>query len=289
MTYRSILVPVDGARDNSAVLDVALDLAITFGAHVEALYVRADARDSLPLFGEGLSGDMVEDMIITAERDSTARALAHKAAFETQCAGKDVPCVSGSQRNPAGSASWRDMTGREDDVVAWRSRLADLVITARPGDDSSSMRASTLRAALFAGGRPVLLLPDHPAVTTVGRTVAIAWNGTAEAARAVHGALAFITRAADVHVLTCETLRTNPTPGDELADYLRGWGVSAKVIGFPPSQDSVGANILAQAQAVQADVLVCGAYSHSRLMQMVLGGVTSTLMESAEIPVLFSH
>jgi len=290
VSIRSILVPVDGAHDNQAILENALELARTFNAHVDALHVRIDPRDSVPLFGEGLSGDMVEEMVTSADRESNAKADALRTLFEDLCKTRNVPQVAGpGGGEDAITATWREKVGREDEVVAWRGRLADLVVTARPDADASPMRALTLHATLFECGRPVLALPTDPKVAEIGRVVAIAWNGTAQAARAVHAAMPIITRAYEVNVLTCESERTQPTAADELAEYLGWWGVTPKVIGFPPGDQSIGQAILDQAYDVNADMLVTGAYSHSRLMQTVLGGVTSAMMDVAAIPVFFSH
>jgi len=290
MSIRSILAPVDGAADNRAIVENALELARAFNAHVDVLHVRPDSRDAVPLFGEGLSGDMVEEMIVSADRDYAAKANGLKTLFDTLCKNRDVPQVTGpGGGEDAISATWHDITGREDEAVAWRGRLSDLVVTARPGEDSSPMRALTLHAALFECGRPVLALPTDPDVKEIGRVVAIAWNGTAQAARAVHAAMPIITRAYEVNVLTCESTRTEPTAADELAQYLGWWGVTPKVVSFPPGPEGAGASLLTHAKDVKADMLVCGAYSHSRLMQTVLGGVTSALMDDADIPVFFSH
>jgi nucleotide-binding universal stress UspA family protein len=290
MSIRSILVPLDGASDNRAVLENALKMARPFGAHVEVLHVRADARDSIPLFGEGLSGDMVEEMITNADRDATEKATALKAVFEAVCAQQNVPQVQNGNGAEGVSARWCEHVGREDDVVSWQGRLSDLVVCARPVADSSPMRTLTLNAALFESARPVLALPNSLQAQDIGRVVVIAWNGTAQAARAVQGAMAFITRAAEVHVMTCEsTVTDGPSPGEELAAYLNRWGVSAQVTRFAPGPNGIGETLLEHAGSVHADLFVCGAYSHSRFVQTVLGGVTSALMDTATIPVLFGH
>lgn len=290
VSIRSILVPIDGSQDNQSTLENAFELARVFNAHIEALHVRPDPRDAVPLFGEGLSGDMVEEMIASADRDSTARATTLHETFEKLCQSRSVPQTS----NPGGgedgvTATWREQVGREDEVVAWRGRLSDLVMMARPGEETSPMRGLSLHAGLFECGRPVLALPPAPDVKEIGRVVAISWNGTAQAARAVHAAMPIITRAYDVTVLTCEAERTQPSPGDELAEYLGWWGVTPKVKNFPPGEVGVGQTILDQAYDIKADMLVSGAYSHSRLLQTVIGGVTSAMMDTADIPVFFSH
>lgn len=278
MSIRSILVPLDGDADNLNTLETALGLARVFGAHVDALHVRSDARDAVPLLGEGMSGDMVEEMINASEHAAEAKAATLKAMFDKAC-------------KPDDDSAWTNVAGREDEEVAWRGRLTDLIVTQRPGEDSQPMRALTIHAALFESGHPVLVLPEGAKVPTDGfpRTIAIAWNGTAEAAHAVHGAMPLITRAAKVCVLTCESTRTAVTAADELATYLTRWGVTAEVNTFPPGSESIGATMLDEVAKAGADLLVCGAYSHARFMQIVLGGVTSVLMEDATIPVLFSH
>lgn len=290
MSIRSILVPVDGDHDNRSIIENAFELARAFNAHVDVLHVRPDPRDAVPLFGEGLSGDMVEEMIATADQDSTAKATALRTMFDELCQSQNIPKVDGpGGGEDAVSATWREEIGREDEVVAWRGRLADVVVTALAGEDCSPMRALSLHAALFECGRPVLTLPVAPQVKETGRVVAIAWNGTAQAARAVHAAMPIITRASEVNILTCESERTQPTAGDELAQYLAWWGVTSKVSSFPPGSNSAGQAMLNKAHELKADMLVCGAYSHSRLMQTVMGGVTSALMDTADIPVFFSH
>lgn len=290
MSIRSILVPVDGDHDNRSIIENAFEFARAFDAHVDVLHVRPDPRDAVPLFGEGLSGDMVEEMIASADQSTTAKALSLRALFDELCQAQDIPKVEGPGGGEDGiTATWREEIGREDDVVAWQGRLADVIVTARAGEDNSPMRALSLHAALFECGRPVLTLPVAPKVVQTGRVVAIAWNGTAQAARAVHAAMPIITRAAEVNILTCESERTEPTAGDELAQYLAWWGVSPKVSSFPPGTDGVGRAMLSKTGDLNADLLVSGAYSHSRLMQTVMGGVTRDLMDHADIPVFFSH
>ncbi|MBF0247160.1 MAG: universal stress protein [Alphaproteobacteria bacterium] len=290
MSIRSILAPLDGASDNQAILDTALNLACAFNAHLEVLHVRPDPRDAMPLFGEGMSGDLVEDIIATADREAGGRADRLRAMFAERAETRSIPQVAGpGGGEDAATVAWREDMGREDEMVAWRGRLSDLIVTARPGEGSSPMRGLTLHAALFDSGRPVLALPIEPEVHEIGRSIAIAWNGTAQSARAVRGAMPLILRAAEVHVLTCESERSNPTPADELAAYLGWWGVTPHTHCFPPEEEGAGYALLGESRRVMADMLVCGAYSHPRLMQTVLGGVTSVLMDEAGIPVLFSH
>lgn len=276
MGYHSILVPLDGDDDNAAILRSALDVAEHFSAHVDAMHVRADARDVAPMFGEGMSGEMMEEMIASAERAANEKAARVETLFQSTCGKSDL-------------AHWMVVDGREDEHIAWRGRLSDLIVVARGGENASPMRDLSLHAALFESGRPVLVLPPGGEGSGLPSTVAIAWNGTPQAAHAVQGAMPLITRAKAVHVLTCESSRTEVTAADELADALKRWGVSSQVRAFPPQDGDVGAALLDHAAQVGADLLVSGAYSHARLMQAVLGGVTTALMDDADLPVLFGH
>lgn len=276
MSIHSILVPLDGDTDNAAVLQTALNIARHFPAHVDVFHVRADSRDVAPMFGEGMSGEMMEEMIASAEQAANEQAERVEQLFTKHASASDT-------------AHWMMLEGREDDLVAKRGRLSDLIVAARANENSSPMRDMTLHAALFESGRPVLMLPPNPDIFDLPETVAVAWNGTAQAARAVQGAMPFITRAKAVHVLTCESTRTEVTAADELADYLRRWGVTADVHAFPPKDGDVGSAILLEADKIRAGLVVSGAYSHARMMQAVLGGVTTALMDDAPVPVLFSH
>lgn len=276
MSIRSILVPLDGGSDNPVLLQTALGLARTYSAHLDVLHVRADSRDVAPMFGEGMSGDMIEQMIASAENAADVRTNVAHALFDEQV-------------TPDDKAHWIVLDGREDECMATRGRLADLIVLANAGEDSPPMRALTAHAALFETGRPVLVLPDGYEAADIGLTIAVAWNGTAQAARAVQGAMPLIARASKVHVLTCESTRTKVTAADELADYLKRWGVTTQVHAFPPLSGDVGNAILAESDMAGADMLVCGAFSHSRLLQAVLGGVTTAMMDDAKVPVLFSH
>ena len=287
---RTILLPVDGASDNECLINAAFDIARVFDAHVEVLHVRADPRDAVPLFGEGMSGDMIEEMIEAADKNAVTRAKELERLFVRLYSSRDLthttmPVDEGS----AATVEWRETMGREDETVAWRGRLADLIVTMRPDEDASPMRSLTQQAALFECGRPVMVLPPRAEPQGIGSNIAIAWNGTPQAARAVQGAMGFISNAEKVAVLTCGTERTEADAATELQGYLAWHGVSSNVVDCGQSNNDIGEALLAGCANIGADMLVCGAYSHSRLLQTVMGGVTSSLMEQATLPVLFSH
>jgi nucleotide-binding universal stress UspA family protein len=149
---------------------------------------------------------------------------------------------------------------------------------------------ATVEAALFDSGRPVLIVPpltSEPAA--LGDTVVISWNGSTETARAVSFAMPFLIRARRVVVLTVEGATVEGPSGEQIAATLRLHGVSATALTKEDERRSPGAAILAQARELGADLLVKGAYTQSRLRQMIFGGPTQHILEHAELPVLMAH
>lgn len=146
--------------------------------------------------------------------------------------------------------------------------------------------AATIDAALFDTGRPVLVAPPA-APLQIGRKIAIAWNGSSQAARAVAFSLPFLERAEQVTILVGSG-QDSHTPGTALAAYLERHGIRAAVEGFDVA-GSVGKSVLERAGELGADLIVMGAYGHSRLREMILGGATREILASATLPVLMAH
>lgn len=285
-TFKTILVPVGDADSATQALDMAFRLAVDFAAHVTALHVRADATSAVPLMGEGMSGAMVEEMLTVAERQAAERAAACRQAFDAACARHGMPLATAPTPGP--SAEWLDHTGREEEEVARLGRLHDLVVMGRPVEGADSPSLLTLNAALMESGKPLLLAPPNP-LTGLGGRVAVAWNGSAEAGRAVTAALPLLARAQSVTILSmAEDDRTVTAPAGELAAFLAWHGITAqcKVV---MAGSLAGHALLDECRASGTDLLVMGAYTHSRLRQLILGGVTRHVLSHAELPCLLSH
>ena len=273
MAIRKILLVLPGSRAGEAALGTALAIARLWDARLRALHVRLDSRDVAPLAGEGLSGAMIEEMMMSSERDSAGRAQAVHDLFDRVVAG-----------HPPG-ATFAVVTGREDDVVSQEARLADLTIVPHPEADDDASSSDALHAVLFDSGRPVLISP-RVAAASVGRRVCVGWNGTAESAAAVAAVLPWLQRAEAVRVLTADEYQRRGPGGAPLGDYLALHGVRAELATFRPIDREVGAGLLAAAGEFGADLLAMGAYSHSRLRQLILGGVTRHVLQNAALPVL---
>jgi nucleotide-binding universal stress UspA family protein len=145
-----------------------------------------------------------------------------------------------------------------------------------------------IETALFESGRPVLIAPPDPP-RQIGDVVVIAWNGSTETARTVAFALPLLEQAERVVVLTVEGWMVPGPSGEQLAHYLRANGIAAEPLGVPAGRRNNGEMVLANAAALGCDLLVKGAYTQSRLRQMIFGGATAHILARAEMPVLMAH
>jgi nucleotide-binding universal stress UspA family protein len=258
-----------------------------FDAHVEALHARPDAACAVPLLGgEGVSGAVVDELLKVAERKAVERSVELHRQFDRLCAAQGVAMMP----SPASKfgASWREEVGNEEDVIASLGRLTDLIVMARPNPDRDVPSIMGINAALMEGGRPLLLAPPK-LPEKVGHAVAIFWNGSAEASRAVAMGMPFLERAQTVVVLSAREEQAGVP--EELARYLAWHDIHADVRSFIAggAGGQVGHGLLVEAGAVGADLIIMGAYTHSRLRQLVLGGVTRHVLQAATLPVLLSH
>ena len=287
MNIKNILVPLDGTDKSKPVMTLGLSFGRDLAAHVDVLHVRNDPKETIPLLGEGMSVSMIEDMIEMAEKEGGERAVHGRKIFD-QLVG-ELSLTVGDKPVAGASASWSEETGREDEIVARRGRLADLIVVTRPTAGSEGTATLTLNAALFDTGRPVMVAPPGE-TPSIGKHIAISWNGSAQSARAVSSAMSLIVAAEKVTVLTVASDQTSAARGPELAAYLEWHGVSPFTQTFEASgQQIIGAALLSECTDMGADLLVMGAYTHSRMRQMILGGVTRHVLGEAKIPLLMAH
>src|SRR4051794_37218643 len=179
----------------------------------------------------------------------------------------------------------------DDDALGCRGRAFDLIVIGRPGSERDQPRMASVESALFDSGRPVLLVPPSVAEqpSTLGETIVVSWNGSSETARAVSFAMPFLVRVRQVVVLTVKGATVEGPSGAEIAATLRLHGVAASALTHEDERRSPGATILAQARALGADLLVKGAYTQSRIRQLIFGGPTQHILEHADLPVLLAH
>ena len=282
---RTILIPVRGDGKGEGVLDHALALGRRFTAHLAAVHCRPRPDDMLPygVYAPASFKEQIRKSATTMADEEEGRV---KALFQEYCSRHDLVVVEGVSAAPKDrpSASFSEATGKQAAVVAIRGRLADVIAVAQP-DRDLNLGFNTLEAALLETGKLVLLCPRVQA-EHIGQHVAIGWNGSAEAARAVAAALPILLAADQVTVLSAVTGgRMDLTPED-LQAYLSSHDVRAGLETFRAAATEVGQGLLKAARKTGSDVLLLGAYGHSRRRSLVMGGVTQHVIDHAHLPVL---
>jgi nucleotide-binding universal stress UspA family protein len=285
MDIRIILVPLRGTRSDYHLLHIALLLAKRFGAHVAALHIELSDAWVIASLGDGISERNIHDAFERrAEETRHARM-----AFDEWLAANQLD--EGSPRNGA-AASFGVAGGFEVRAFPVHARYADLVVLSSPANGVMHHFGPNLEiAALLRGGCPALIVPAY-ATACPGRTVAIAWDASAEAARAVRCAMPFLERAVHVHVITAREHGLDEGEALKLVDYLAVHGVAASRVAprmaLRPRQ-GVGSALLQAAAEFGCDLMVLGAFHHSHLREAILGGTTEHVLHSAEIPLFVSH
>ncbi|WP_430474942.1 universal stress protein [Thalassospira lucentensis] len=285
MAIRTILAPVAGTAIDQRVLHTAFRMAKRFDAHLEALFVAAEPQDAIPIVGEGMSGLIIEEMIRAAETETQKRETNGKASYKAALEAAGIEVSEASSTENKATCAWRKDNGREDETVARRGRLFDLVVIGRdPKEASASL---TFDAALMETGRPILVAPEN-APATVGEKVMIAWNGGVEAARAVTSAMPLLRTAKEVTIVSIGDVPYGRASGTALAEQFRWHGVDAKVVDNTES-GHVASALISEAEKCGADTIVLGAYSHSRFKEMILGGVTQDMLAKCALPLWIMH
>jgi nucleotide-binding universal stress UspA family protein len=275
---KSILIPAEDHDSMPAVLEAARIIAQTFDAYMEGFAAR-------PSPAAYVSVDPVSSLAISGAFDAdTTREV--KAQFEAFMQTHAVP-PAGENRDGY-SWAWPREEAMDDMFIGSRGRVFDLIVVGRPGGAPQNPRMIPLEAALFDSGRPVLLVPPQ-VPKTIGRKVLVSWNGSTEQARTNAFALPLLRRAETVTVLTVEDGTVSGPSGEEAAAHLRRNGIAATALTVAPGQRTVGESILDQAAARGCDLIVKGAYTQSRLRQLIFGGATRHIIVNTTLPVLMAH
>jgi nucleotide-binding universal stress UspA family protein len=287
MAIKTIVVPLSGLPGRGKWVDNLAKLARSLDAHIEAVHVSMDPRDSVAYVGEGMTSAMIGDVMAVAERESDERKTLAQKVFSEVCEQNQIPILE----TPAGSSSFSAhltlLTGREEDIIAQRGRLADLIVVRRPDDGEDVTFSVTLEAALLDTGRPVLILPpSNP--TNFGKRITIYWNGSIEVGKAIFFALPFLRLAEEVSVLEVEEAKHAGPWTRDVVSYLAWHGVKASGINLE-QKGSDSESLLAATENSGADMLVMGAYTRSQLRRLIFGGVTRDILTRARVPVLMAH
>ncbi len=275
---KSILIALTAVRDEAeavSALPYGLSLAAAAGAHAS---VRCAAvRIILP---SGYIYDAGADLLAGENERLKDIAARTAAAAETQA------------RLAGVAADVRTDLLLYDDVAqsfveAARSRDLSIVDA---GIGLADIDRGLVESLIFDSGRPLVVVP-RGSDRFRGERIVVAWDGSARAARAVHDALPFLKAASDVRIVTIsgEKDLAGSVPGADIAAHLARHGLAVTLASLPVGRDGAGATLRQYAEEQKADMVVMGAYAHSRLWQFVLGGVTRTMLEDAPVPILMSY
>ncbi|AYM75595.1 universal stress protein [Janthinobacterium agaricidamnosum] len=288
MTYKTVLLHIDDSAGRAARIEAAASIAQACGGHLTGVALTGVSR-LLYQHQPDLDADPNLSLHLNFLRDRATRALD---GFEQQV-------------RAAGVASFEQRVVDDEAAggISLLARYADLVVISQYNakDKSPSVMRDFPAYVLLHSGRPVLIVPYAPplpllAPPAAARNVLISWNASKEASRAVTAALPLLQRAGQVHVAIFDAqvhaAEHGEQPGAELVHYLARHGVEARLHlldGGGVRRGDIGEALLSQAADLSADLLVMGAYGHSRLRETILGGVTRTILQSMTIPVLMAH
>ena len=280
MSFKTILVPIEQHDLMNATLETALLLARKFDSYIEGFALRVEFPAVFAI------GDVGAVPIPALEQDIAEHEQRSRSLFENFMQAHGVPRAGDAK---AMSSGWLDNAHEGDHFVGSHGRVFDVIVLGKPGSEPKGPRMTTLEAALFESGRPVLIAPPSPQ-PQMGTNVLIAWNCSTEQARVTAFAMPILKRASRVVVLTVEGGAAVPGPtGEQLCRYLQLNGVPAKPLSVGLDGRLTGEAILAHAKALGCDLLIKGAYTQSRLRQMIFGGTTRYILGNAELPVLMAH
>jgi len=278
MSFRTILVPTEQQDLMNVTLETALLLARKFDSYIEGFALGTATAAAFAL------GDLGGGPMPPSVQEIAERAARMQGMFESFMRERGVP-YGGETKGL--SSGWLRDAPEGDFFVGSYGRLFDAIVLARPGRGGSQM--STLEAALFESGRPVLIAPPSPR-PDMGKNVLIAWNGSTEQARTTAFSMPILKRASRVVVLTIEGGAAVPGPtGEQLCRYLQLNDVSAKPMTVALGGRVTGEAVLAHANALGCDLLIKGAYTQSRLRQFIFGGTTRYILANTTLPLLMAH
>jgi nucleotide-binding universal stress UspA family protein len=288
MAIVKILAPLTGGPRDAVVLASAFAVAKPFHAHVAALFVRPDATEAVPFFGDGVSAQVVQEIAEAAKAAADAAIKVARASLEAAAKNAGAEIIAAPTPSGTLTASFREVLGNFADQVTLAARLSDIVVFGPLKEGDRPGLTEAFEATLLETGRPVLL-SANPAQPTFCKKIALAWNESVASAHAVTAALPFLKCAESVEILSVSRSKDEPIDSSELKTYLQLQGVTASERTVDAGTRVVGDVLLEEAIKSGAGLLVAGGYGHSRLREMFFSGVTRHVVSHAGMPLLLVH
>lgn len=289
MTIARILAAIDGRRDSAAVAAASIELGRRFDAQVEWLALLPSPTRMVPASVDAMGGAMTGSLVEVEEETFGERQAEVERLIAIHGQAQDFPIFQGDEEpdQPGFSLKIHSEAGFSEDQFGAAGRLSDLIVVPMSAHQSRGVTTTLLEGAILESGRPVLALPENSA-SWPGRAIGIAWDGSREAARALSAALPLLKAADKIVILTALVPGQEALPS-QVSRYLAAHDLEARTWGFIPRDGRLGDQILEQAEIAGLDLLVMGAYSHSRMAELVLGGVTRRILQKAQLAVLLTH
>jgi nucleotide-binding universal stress UspA family protein len=282
MALKNLLVHLDTTPRSDTRMELAARLAVRHDAHLTGLHV-VDIPSANYFYGAAMPfvPTNPEEIVDRIRAESVEAARPIQANFRE--------CL---RRNGI-EGEWRQVEGAPHSTVALHARYSDLCIVGQPDRENPRDADAVTVTVIMTSGRPVLAVPFAGQFPTVGERVLVAWNASREAARAVNDALPLLMNAKHVTVLAINPQRGVAGHGDvpaaDIALHLARHGLKTEAAHTVAKDIADGETLLSYAADIGADLIVAGAYGHSRARELVFGGVTRTLIAEMTAPVLFSH
>ena len=285
MSIRNILVPILPKIASDTQLDAALQLARCAPVHIDAVFIRPDPTVLLATMPDmaiasGVTFDTLEDEY----REEEKRAFA---AFEAWRTRNGVASAQADHTLDTTVAGWSNERGYPEAYAVRRGRVSDIIIVNQPGTEPTANEA-IVDAVLFDTGRPVIIVPPRLPGNMLDHLL-VAWNGSLESSRAVAGAMPLLHAGAQVSIFTAGNDGEDPAVDCDLAEALRWHGINTECMSSHAEDPSTAEALLRAGDERGATLLVMGAYTHGRVRQMLLGGVTRHVLRHAQLPVLMMH
>lgn len=273
---KNILVQADLGKSFKARMEFAVSLAKQQGARITGLY-------DIPLFEMAGYSKFSFPKAVLEERNKAEHAEAEvaKKIFDDALIKSDV------------DGSWKIEVGDFCDTICGYGRSADLIIMGqRDGEGRNSGDSTAPDRIILRAGRPVLVTPHVAFDANAGSRILVAWDGSRESARAMHDALPLLQKSEHVDVVTFsepKSAAAKVASLESIVGFLKDYGVNAESESLILNEMSVGESLLNRMVDRGANMLVMGGYGKSRLREIVLGGVTRTVLEHASVPVMMSR
>lgn len=292
--FRSLLAYLTGTNSDASVLALSLRVANAQAGHIECLRVRPDLDSVATQIDQlGMAGWItLTDRLTELEQEAGERSRSAKANFDAfrHEARLEISSEPGSSQSV--STGFREDTGEEVDRILRLSRYYDAVVLAGGFNATGRLSEAALGAMIMGSGRPVLLAPETQTAGPFAR-IAIAWKDTAEAARSLTAAMPLLEQAKQIELICAEEgeakRHERVAAYENILRYFRWHGFNAKGHFVTAGARTAAEAVLDHVQDAGTDLLVTGAYGHSRQREYIFGGFTEHLLKGAAIPVLLFH